>query len=55
MLYYKTRERESGYMIDHDIIAFHVEEDESEHVIEYLTAAIYTRCMMEFGETPEEL
>ena len=39
--------------VDTNIIAFHVSEEESENVGEYLVTAIITRCMMEFGETPE--
>ena len=41
--------------IDTDIIGFHVTDEDIEYVAEYLTAAIVTRCLMEFGETPEIL
>ena len=39
--------------IDKDIIAFHVEEEDKDTVTEYLVAAIVTKCIIQFGETPE--
>ena len=41
--------------IDRDIIAFHVDDEDRDTVTEYLVAAIVTKCIIQFGETPEIL
>ena len=39
--------------IDVDIIALCVQDDEVEEVVEFLVAAIATRCLLEYGIPPE--
>ncbi len=39
--------------IDKDIIAFHVDEEDRDTVVEYLVAAIVTKCIIQFSETPD--
>lgn len=46
---------EDAAIIDHDVVAFNVSNEERDEIGEFLIAAIVTRCLMEFGQTPDIL
>ncbi len=50
-----NKEKKNIARVDTDIVAVCVLPDEVNDIVEFLTAAIITRCLMEFGETPEIL
>ena len=41
--------------VDTDIIAFMVEPEEVDDIVEYLVSAIIARCVYEFGASPKIL
>ena len=48
------RKVDSGIYIDTNIMAFHVTERELDQIVEYLSSAIHTHCLMQFGESADE-
>ena len=50
--------RETKYnaaYVDTEMVAFHVDAEDREAVVEYLIATIVTKCVIETGETPDIL
>ena len=39
--------------VDTDMVAFHVDKNDVNAIVEYLISAIVTNCLTEFGETPD--
>ena len=52
------KKRETKYnaaYVDTEMVAFHVDAEDREAVVEYLLTTIITKCIIEFEETPEIL